>query len=100
MAAAAAKRAKGKPVAPEPNTNEARAPEKPEPDEYGLWVNTAFFRRVAKRPEALLHPATQEEENYFLKLADIALGNVKEKCTADRRINASQESRSQFRKKK
>jgi len=94
MAAAAARRAKGKPKAKEPST-----PEQPGSDDHGLWVDRAFFRKLTTRaPQTVLHPQTEEEENYFLKLADTALGYPKEKRKADRRPTAFRKSPSQSRK--
>ena len=94
MVAAGARRAKGKSKAKEPSTSEQSAP-----DEGGLWVDRAFFRKLTTRaPQTVLHPTTEEEENYFLKLADTALGHPKEKRKADRRAAAFRKSPSQSKK--
>jgi len=70
-----------------------------ESDERGLWVDSAFFRKLTTRaPQTVLHPTSEEEENYFLKLANIALGHPKEKRKADRRPTAFRKSPSQSKK--
>ena len=101
MMAAAARRAKQKPIAEKPKAKETSTPEQSGPDEHGLWVDTAFFRSLTRRtPRTVLHPQTEEEENYFLKLADVALGRPKEKRKSDRRPIAFPKAHPQFKKYK
>jgi len=87
--AAAAKRAKKKPLARKLAAKRKDAPEQSDDEqEHGLWVNTEFFRSLTRRsPRTIVHPSTLEEQNYYLGLADIILGPA-EKRKTDRRATA------------
>ena|SRR5437660_6398980 len=97
---AAAKRAKEKPV-PKKNPGKHKSTAEEDDDQArGLWVNTEFFRNLTRRaPQTVVHPTTTEEQNYYLKLAEIILGPT-EKRKIDRIETAFQKSPAQSKKRK
>lgn len=58
---------------PGPQRKRNKKADGPQPD--GLWVDKDFFRSLTQRPpQLLLNASTAPEEEYYLKLADTAIG--------------------------
>jgi len=67
-----------------PKPVEKHLPITHETDKNCLWVNKAFLRSLITRPpRTVLHPEPSGQQDYYLHLADIALGRM-ERRKADR----------------
>ena len=97
----AAKRVKEKPGAKKAGARRKNAAKQSGQVQPGrLWVDTEFLRSLTRRaPRTIVHPPSPQEQNYYLKLAEIILGPT-EKRKTDRIATAFQKSPAPSKKRK